>query len=111
MNEMSVKIQPSMLAVQSEHLYRLLQTASAQLHSGEDGEGIASLVSAISVLEKLVEDDQRSSQPQVDIGHLLPAMRTLYCYIKNMDIAGIADLLEDAFCPLTGQWQRGSDDL
>ena len=111
MNEMTMKTQPSKLAMQSERLRSFLQKASMQLRCGEDGEGIESLLSAVSELEKLVEDDQNSLQPQIDLNQLLPAMRTLYCYIKNMDIAGMADLLEDTFCPLTEQWNGGCDDL
>ena len=109
MNEMTAKTEPAILAVQSERLRGLLQTASAQFQSGEDAEGIEGLLSAVSELEKLVENDHDSLQPQIDLSRLLPAVRTLYSYIKNRDIAGITDLLEDVFCPMTGEWMKGSD--
>lgn len=109
MNEMTAKTNPAMLAVQSERLRGLLQTASAQLYRGEDAEGIESLLSAVSELEKLVESDQNSLQPQIDLSRLLPFVKTLCAYIKNQDIAGIADLLEDVFYPMAGEWLRGSE--
>lgn len=109
MNETTEKTKPAMLPAQSERLRGLLQTASAQLHSGEDAEGIESLLSAVSELEKLVESDRNSPFPGIDLGRLLPALKTLCAYMKNQDIAGIADLLEDVFYPMTGEWMIGSD--
>ena len=100
-----------MFATQNERLLGFLQTTSAQLRGGEDAEGIESLLSALSELEKLVENDQNSPQSQIDLINLLPVVRTLCFYIQNKDIAGIADLLEDTFCPLTEQWLRGCGDL
>lgn len=111
MNELTAKTELVMLAAENERLCGLFQTASAQLRGGEDDEGIESLLSALSELEKLIENDQNSPQPQIDLFRLLPAVRTLYFYIRNRDIAGIADLLEDTFCPLTEQWLRGCGDL
>lgn len=107
MNEMTEKTEPVMLAVQSERLRGFLQTTSAQLRSGEDAEGIEGLLSAVSELEELVENDQNSLKPQIDLSRLLPAVKTLYSYMKNQDIAGISDLLEDAFTPMTGEWMKG----
>lgn len=109
MNEMTAKTEPVMLSVQSERLRDLLQRVSAQLRSGEDAEGIEGLLSAMSELEKLLENDQNSLQPQIDLSRLLPAMKTLCSYMKNQDIAGIADLLEDVLYPMTGEWMKGSD--
>ena len=109
MNEMTAKTEPVMLSVQSERLRDLLQRVSAQLRSGEDAEGIEGLLSALSELEKLLENDQNSLQPQIDLSRLLPAMKTLCSYMKNQDIAGIADLLEDVLYPMTEEWMKGSD--
>ncbi len=109
MNETTVKTEPVMLTLQSEHLHCLLQTTSVQLRSGEDAEGIEGLLSALSELEELVENDQISLQPQIDLNRLLPAVRTMHFYIKNQDVAGVADLLEDVFYPMAGEWMTGSD--
>lgn len=111
MNELTAKTELAMLAAQNERLLGFLQTASAQLRGSEDAEGIESLLSALSELEKLVENDQNSPQSQIDLDRLLPAVRTLHFYVQNQDITGIADLLKDTFYPLAEHWLRGCDDL
>lgn len=107
MNDFTVKAELAMFAAQSEHLNGLLKKASAQLRRGEDDEGIKSLLYAIAETEKLVENDQNAMQPHIDLAALLPAVKLLYFYIQNKDIAGIADFLEDTLCPLPGQWVKG----
>ena len=109
MSEITAKTEQTIFAAQSESLCGFLQTASARLRNGEDAEGIEDLLSAMSELEKLVESDQSSLQPQIDMNRLLPAVSTLCFYIKNQDIAGITDLLEDVFFPMAGEWMKGSD--
>lgn len=89
---------------QSECLRCYLKTASEKLQQGEDADGIEELLSAASELEKLVESDQNSARPYIDLNLLLPPIRTLCFYIQNKDIAGIADLLEDTLCPMTEKW-------
>lgn len=111
MNEMTAKTQQAIFALQSESLRSILQTASTQLRNGEDAEGIEGLLSAVSELEKLVDNDQNSLKPRIDLDRLLPAVKRLYFYIQNQDIAGIADLLEDVFYPMAGEWMKGSDGI
>jgi hypothetical protein len=111
MNEMTEKAQQDMVALEAGCLCGFLQESSVKLRSGEDAKGIEALLSAMSELEKLVENDQNSLQPRIDLQRLLPAVRTLCFYIKNKDIAGIADLLEDVFYPLTREWMEGSDGI
>lgn len=110
MNEIT-KTEQAMFALQNERLRGFLQTASKPLRNGEDAEGIDGLLSAVSELEKLVENDQNSLQPRIDLDQLLPAVRTLCFYIQNQDIAGIADLLEDVLTPMAGEWMKGSDGI
>lgn len=107
MNEWTAEHVLATPTLQSEHLHSLFETASAQLYSGEDLSGIGSVLCAIDTLERMVENDQNSPQPRIELALLLPAVRTLYSYIQNKDIAGIADLLRCTFCPLTEQWMRG----
>jgi hypothetical protein len=111
MNVMTAKTEQGMFALQSESLCGFLQTASARLRSGEDAEGIEGLLFAMSELEILVENDQKSQQPQIDMRRLLPAMTTLCFYIKNQDMAGIADLIEDVFYPMAGEWMKESESI
>lgn len=111
MNELTADQVQAAPLVQSGQLYSLFQTASAQLYSGEDAAGIGSVLCAIDELERMVGNDQTTLQSRVDITLLLPALRTLYSYLQNKDIAGIADLLKCTFCPLAEQWTRGCDDL
>lgn len=110
MNEFTAKAEMAMLAAQSEHLNGLLKKASAQLRGGEDAEGIKSLLYAMAETENLVENDRQSMMPRIDLAALLPVIKTLYFYLQNKDIAGIADFLEDTLCPLTGQWLKGCED-
>ena len=105
----TMRVESDIFVVQNERVRVLLRTVPAKLRGGKDDEGIEGLLSAVSELEKLVENDQESPRPQIDLGRLLPALRTLYSYIKNHDIAGITDLLEDVFYPMTGEWMRGND--
>lgn len=109
MTEMTVNAKPTILSAQGERLLGVLQTASTELQEGRDAEGINSLLSALSELEQCVENDQTSLQPQIDWNRLLPAAKTLHFYMKNQDIAGIIDLINDAFCPMAEEWMKGSD--
>jgi hypothetical protein len=109
MNETKTKTESAVFIVQIERLHGFLQTVSVQLRTGEDAVGIENLLSAVSELEQLVENDQNSPQPQIDLSRLLPAVRALCFCIKNQDIVGIADLLEDVFYPLAEEWMKGSD--
>jgi len=110
MDEMTAKMELTLLRTQGKRLLDLLHTTAKQFQSGEDAVGIKSLLTAAAELENLVETDRNSQCPQIDPSMLLPSLRKLYFYIHNQDITGIADFLEDAFCPLVGQWLRGCDD-
>ncbi len=102
------KVDLAMFTERTEHLLDALEAASLQLRGGEDAAGIESILHAIAELEDLVETDQNTMQPHIDLAALLPAVRMLHFYIQNKDIAGIADFLQDTLCPLTGQWLKGS---
>lgn len=107
MNELTENQVQAAPAVQSGNLYSLFQTASAQLCRGEDAAGVKSVLCAIEELERMVEDDQNSTQPRVDFSLLLPAVRSLHSYLQNKDIAGIRDWFNDILCPLNDEWTRG----
>lgn len=109
MNKVTADVQEARGGYQSGCLCGMLKEASVLLRGGEDAKGIEALLSAMSGLEKLVENDQNAPQPLVDLQRLLPALKSLHLYIKNKDIAGIADLLEDVFCPMTEEWMKGND--
>lgn len=91
----------------AEHFLRLLRAAAAEFQNGEDADGLRSLLTAADEFETLVENDRGSPEPRIELDHLLPAVRRLYFYIRNQDIVGIADLLEDSFIPLAEKWQKG----
>ena len=105
MNETAEKTETR--AARIEQIRGAMRTASVKFRSGEDSEGIDSLLFAVSALESFVEDDQASRRPEIDLKRLLPAVRTLCFLIWNRDIAGIADLLEDTLYPMTGEWTKG----
>lgn len=107
MSEITAKTEPASLWKQSRRLQDFLQAAVGHFRSGEDTEGIESLLNAEEELESLVESDQHSQQPQIDLNRLLPAVRQLCFYMQNQDITGIADLLEDTFLPVNKGWLKG----
>lgn len=109
MNKMTAKAEPAMFIVHSERLRDYLQTASTQLRRGEDAEGIEDLFSALLELEKIVEGDQNSLQPQIELKQLLIVLKTLDSYITNQDITGISDLMEDALYPMACEWMKGNN--
>lgn len=91
----------------AEHFLRLLRAAAAEFQNGEDADGLRSLLTAADEFETLVENDRGSPAPRIGLDRLLPAVRRLYFYIRNRDIVGIADLLEDSFIPLAEKWRKG----
>lgn len=109
MNEITSNTTSAVHAAASERLLGFLRSASEHLRSGEDAQGIEDALSALLELEKLVEHDQNAQQPQIDMSQLLPAVKTLYDYIRNQDITGIGDLLEDVLCSMAGEWMKGSE--
>jgi hypothetical protein len=108
MNE-ATRNELDIVAEQIQSLRGLLSEIAAKLRGGEDAEGIDGIWSAVSELEKLVESDQDSPQPQINLGLLLPIARTLHFYMRNRDVAGISDLLEDVLNPMAGEWMKGND--
>lgn len=91
----------------AEHFLRLLRAAAAEFQNGEDADGLRNLLAAADEFEIFVENDRSSPAPRIGLERLLPAVKRLYFYIRNQDIAGIADLLEDSFIPLAEEWQKG----
>lgn len=109
MNRMAPMTAQTLFRMKSEHLQGLLQTSIEQFQKGEDVAGIESLLCAMDEMENAVECDQNMQQPRIDLSLLLLAMKKLYFYIQNQDIAGIVDLLNDTFFPLTEEWLKGCD--
>lgn len=93
----------------AEHLPGLLREAVSKFRSGEDAAGIESLFSAMKELENAVEAEKNSLRFQIAVARLLPVMRKLRVYLQNQDIAGIADLLEDALCPAVEESGKGCE--
>lgn len=110
MDETTLSLEQLPLRAQGKRLLDLWRTAAEQFRSGEDSEGIGSLITAAAELEILMETDRNSRRPHIDLSRLLPSLKMLYFYTHNQDLTGIADLLEDALCPLTGLWLRGCGD-
>jgi len=107
---MTDRTEPVLLKTEIKHLQALLRAAVSHFQTGEDAAGIKNLSSAMEELERLVEISQNSWQPQIDLNLLLPSVRRLYFYMKNQDITGITDLLNDTVYPLTEKWIKGRDD-
>ena len=101
--------QQAAFAAQRESLCAALQTAAAKLRMGDDADGIDAMLAAMSELKKLVEIDQKALQPRIDLYQVLTAVKTLLLFIKNKDITGIADLLDDVFYPIAKTVLEGSE--
>lgn len=96
-----------LLKAQITRIRDSLQTTITQFRKGEDIAGMENLLTVESELEHLVETDRNLKQPQIDLNQLIPTLKQLNLYIQNKDITGIADLLEDSFCPLTEELLKG----
>ena len=106
---MTDRTEPVLLKTEIKHLQAFLQAAVGHFQIGEDAAGMKDFLSAMEELKRLVEIS-RNSQPQIDLNLLLPSVRRLYFYMKNQDITGITDLLNDTVYPLTEKWIKGRDD-
>ncbi|WP_283610658.1 hypothetical protein [Faecalispora anaeroviscerum] len=100
MEEMTVMMEQTPFQKKNELLQELLRAAIEHFRNGEDILGMESFLRGIDELERVVEIDQNSQQPKIEMKQLLPAMRELYFYVQNQDLTGIADLLEDTVFPL-----------
>lgn len=106
MNKISGTPEQTPLQTQANQLQNSFQTAAEQLRRGEDTAGIDSLMLAMEDLERWAA----SQLPQIDLNRLLSLVRAMHRSVQNQDISGIADLLEDGFCPLINAWLRGGED-
>lgn len=93
-----------------KRLQEFLRAAVGAFRDGEDSAGMENFLGAVETLEQAVKTDQNSPRPLISLNKLLPAVRGLYFYMKNQDITGITDLLEDTVYPLTEEWLKGCDD-
>jgi hypothetical protein len=104
---MTARTEPDLLRAEYQRLQEFLLSAIGHFRRGEDAAGLENFLYALDKLEYVVEADQNTSQPGIDLDRLLPAVRGLYFYMRNQDITGIADLLEDTVYPLTQEWLEG----
>lgn len=106
MNKTTGTPEQRVLQTQAKQLLIRFQTASQQLRRGEDLAGIDSLLLAMDELEHWAASAQTAQLPQIDLSRLLSLVRAMNRSVQNQDISGIADLLEDGFCPLIDAWLR-----
>jgi hypothetical protein len=92
---------------EKKRLQEFWEAAVEHFRIGEDNEGMDSFMNAIEELEHAVETDRLSQQPEIDLNRLLPPLQRLYFSMRNRDITGLTDLLEDALIPLTSEWRKG----
>lgn len=96
-------------ATEKKRLPELLRVAVRRFRSGEDAKGIENLMKALDELEAAVEADQEPRQFRTD--KLLPALRELYFYMQNRDIAGLTDWLEYTAAPMAEEQAEGRGEL
>ena len=107
MEEITSMTKLLLLKERNKQLQKFLSASIAHFRNGEDTDGIEGFLSGMEELERVVEIDQDSQQPKIDMNQLLPLVRELYFYIQNQDITGITDLLEYTVYPLTEEWLKG----
>lgn len=110
MNKISEASEQTPLQTQAKQLQIGFHTAAEQLRRGEDSAGIDSLMLAMEEMELWAISAQTSQLPKIDLSQLLSLVRAMHRSVQNQDISGIADLLEDEFCPLIDAWLRGWED-
>ena len=110
MNKTSGTPEQMSLPAQAKQLLIRFQTAAQQLRRGEDLAGIESLLLAMDELERWAASAQTAQLPQIDLSRLLSLVRAMNRSVQNQDFSGMADLLEDGFCPLIDAWLRGWED-
>ena len=88
-------------------LREYLEAADGHFRLGEDTAGFDSLTEFLNELECTVEGGVKSGSPQIELNRLLPVLRNLNSLLRNQDIAGMTDLLEDTLIPLTENRQEG----
>lgn len=111
MMAMTARTEPILPKIEVKRLQDFLQAAVGHFRIGEDAAGIKNFLSAMEELEQAVEANLNLLQPRMDMKELLPAIRELYFYIKNQDITGITDLLEDTLYPQTEEWLKRCDSV
>ncbi len=107
MEETTTKAQTGQLMAERKHLQQTLKSAVESFREGEDSQGMDNFQNAMKELEHTVEDDQNLLKPQIDFNRLLPVLRTLFFYMQNEDIIGIADCLESLIISLVEEPQKG----
>lgn len=108
--EETAKAVQSTLKSKTNGLQTSLQAAVDHFRIGKDIEGMEDFSGALEELEHWAESDKILQQPQIDLHQLLPALRELHLYMKNQDMTGITDFLEDTFIPLTREILKGCDE-
>lgn len=109
MEETAAGTEQARLGAEKKRLKEFLKAAVGHFRTGEDTAGMDCFLSALEELEHVVEADRNSLRPQIDMNKLLPALRGLYFYMRNQDIAGMTDLLEDTAVPLSEEWLKERD--
>ncbi|MCI1965847.1 MAG: hypothetical protein LKJ17_06925 [Oscillospiraceae bacterium] len=98
--------EPTRLQVLISRLQQYVDSAVRNFRSGDDTQGMRYFLSAVEGLELVIREDRNSQQPKIDLNELLPSVRRLYFYMRNQDIVGITDLLEDTVMPMTARWLK-----
>lgn len=106
MKETTVKPETAQFVAEAQQLREFWESAVGHFRVGEDPDGMESFLGAMEKLELTVETDLFSQQPQIDLHRLLPALEKVVFFMRNRDIPGLVDLLEDTLIPLTDEWRK-----
>ncbi|MVB09689.1 hypothetical protein CAFE_03540 [Caprobacter fermentans] len=111
MEKTTAETDPMQPKPEKKRLLKFLEAAVGHFRVGEDNEGMDSFLNAMEELEHAVETDRLSREPQIDLNRLLLPLQRLYLSMRNRDITGLTDLLEDTLIPLTNEWRKGGGEI
>lgn len=92
-----------LLSNKIKRLQNSLLSSVEHFRSGEDSSALDSFQYFIEDLETITDACQHLGETDTT-EEALPAIRTLYTYIQNQDITGIADIMEYEIYPMTIRW-------
>ncbi len=96
----------NLLQKRTDRFQRSILSSVEHFRNTEDYIGLDMLLNSIEDLENILDSYQYADESNMKIDELLPAVQTLYAYMKNQDIVGMTDILEFTIYPLTKHWLK-----
>ncbi|HWP50998.1 MAG TPA: hypothetical protein VN626_04785 [Clostridia bacterium] len=85
-------------------LQNTLRSCVALFREGQDNLGLDELIGSIEDLEYILDIFQCSGEADFSFDNILLEYRKLLDRMRNLDLAGVTDLLEFTIIPLSETW-------